>query len=436
MATSDSPEPGAIQQAARDVEKAATAAGTATGSPVLGRVAGVLASGTARSLTGRRISKVAAAVLVSALVAAIAVPVLTVMLAVHGATVLFDADGDDGGYVAAQACFAGSGVEAGLSDEQAQVAEAVLAEIAERDLPAQDAVIAIMTGLTESGLRSLEHGDEAGPDSRGVFQQRAPWGSLEERLDPRAATGLFLDALTNKNLRLYGTSELLNSRDGSRYDVRPWLVAQSVQRSAFDDGRNYRANYEEAVGVVAAMLGPDAVAEAEPERWGVALPQGDSTATGTSCSEDSSVGAATGGWGGFENGRIPIDQLCELSFAVGHYARCDAASAVEELSTAFREEFGTDLEVTDSYRSYEQQVVTKRAKGHLAAVPGTSNHGWGTALDLGGGINRFGTTQHRWMQENAGRFGWVHPEWAQADGAKPEPWHWEFKGCPTRRACN
>lgn len=429
MATSDGPEPpGAIQQfTARSLEKAATAVGTAAGSPVLGRVAGVLAGGAARSRTGRRAAKAVATVVVTALVVAVAVPVLTVMLAVHGATVLFDSDGNEGGYVGAQACFSGTGAEAGLSDEQARVSEAVLAEVTDRDLPAQDAVIAIMTGLTESGLRSLEYGDAVGPDSRGVFQQRDSWGTLAERMDPQAATGLFLDALTSQNLRLYRTAELLNDGDGSRYDVEPWLVAQSVQRSAFDDGSNYRGNYEQAVGIVAAMLGPDAAAAAESERWDVARPEGDSTATGDSCGEETSVGAANGAWGGFENGRIPIDQMCELSFAPGHYARCDAASAAEDLSAAFREEFGTDLAVTDSYRSFEQQVATKRAKGYMAAIPGTSNHGWGIALDLGGGINRFGTAQHRWMQENAGRFGWVHPEWAQSGGSKPEAWHWEFK---------
>jgi hypothetical protein len=30
------------------------------------------------------------------------------------------------------------------------------------------------------------------------------------------------------------------------------------------------------------------------------------------------------------------------------------------------------------------------------------------------------------MVENAGRFGWRNPDWAQADGRKPEAWHWEF----------
>jgi hypothetical protein len=30
------------------------------------------------------------------------------------------------------------------------------------------------------------------------------------------------------------------------------------------------------------------------------------------------------------------------------------------------------------------------------------------------------------MKANAGTFGWVHPDWAEPSGSKPEPWHWEF----------
>ena len=46
--------------------------------------------------------------------------------------------------------------------------------------------------------------------------------------------------------------------------------------------------------------------------------------------------------------------------------------------------------------------------------------------DLRGGIDGFGTPQYAWMVRNAGRFGFVHPDWAQKSGQNPEPWHWEF----------
>jgi peptidoglycan DL-endopeptidase CwlO len=30
------------------------------------------------------------------------------------------------------------------------------------------------------------------------------------------------------------------------------------------------------------------------------------------------------------------------------------------------------------------------------------------------------------MTANAGRFGFVQPDWARPGAEKPEPWHWEF----------
>jgi LAS superfamily LD-carboxypeptidase LdcB len=128
------------------------------------------------------------------------------------------------------------------------------------------------------------------------------------------------------------------------------------------------------------------------------------------------------------NGRVPLDALCPLAVAPGHRLRADAAHAFDALAAAYRAEFGVDLCITDSYRSAASQVQTYAAKPGLAAVPGTSNHGWGTAVDLCGGIEGFGTPQHAWMRDHASLFGWFHPSWAQQGGSRPEPWHWEFGG--------
>lgn len=130
----------------------------------------------------------------------------------------------------------------------------------------------------------------------------------------------------------------------------------------------------------------------------------------------------------FPNGQIPLDALCPLWGAPGHRLRADAAHAYESLNRAYAGAFGEPLCVTDSYRSYDSQVRLKAAKPTLAATPGTSNHGWGTAVDLCGGIQNFGTTTHEWMRANAPLHGWFHPGWAQQGGSKPEPWHWEFGG--------
>ncbi|MET0133024.1 MAG: M15 family metallopeptidase, partial [Kibdelosporangium sp.] len=65
-------------------------------------------------------------------------------------------------------------------------------------------------------------------------------------------------------------------------------------------------------------------------------------------------------------------------------------------------------------------------KPALAAVPGTSNHGWGLALDLCGGAQSAGSPEHAWLMANAPGYGWQNPPWAQPGRGRVEPWHWEF----------
>jgi len=131
---------------------------------------------------------------------------------------------------------------------------------------------------------------------------------------------------------------------------------------------------------------------------------------------------------GFSNGRIPLEALCALWGTSGQVLRADAAAAFYAMSRAYAEVFGMPICVTDSYRDYDAQVAVRAAKPTLAAVPGTSNHGWGVALDLCDGIQNFTSPQYAWMQDSAAAYGFFHPSWAQAGGSKPEPWHWEFAG--------
>lgn len=130
----------------------------------------------------------------------------------------------------------------------------------------------------------------------------------------------------------------------------------------------------------------------------------------------------------YGNGLIPRQALCELEASPNHHLRADAAFSFDLMNKAYEAEFGISICITDSYRDYPSQVSVKIAKPHLAATPGTSNHGWGTALDLCGGINVFDSAQHNWMKANSTLYGWFHPSWAQIGGSKPEAWHWEFAG--------
>jgi LAS superfamily LD-carboxypeptidase LdcB len=108
--------------------------------------------------------------------------------------------------------------------------------------------------------------------------------------------------------------------------------------------------------------------------------------------------------------------------------RPGAAAAFNAKSLAFERDAGHPICITDSYRSFAEQVSVKATRGAWAAEPGTSQHGLGLAVDLCGGIENFGSPAHLWMTQNAPLYGWFHPDWAEPTGALPEPWHWEYAG--------
>lgn len=121
------------------------------------------------------------------------------------------------------------------------------------------------------------------------------------------------------------------------------------------------------------------------------------------------------------NGRLT--NLTKISTGGGkHQLNPEAAAAYEKMVQAAKAENVT-WGITDSYRNYEQQVdVAKRkglySQGGLAAEPGTSNHGWGAAVDLdfknGASGNPF-----EWLKKNASKFGFTN--------IPREDWHWEHK---------
>jgi D-alanyl-D-alanine carboxypeptidase len=130
----------------------------------------------------------------------------------------------------------------------------------------------------------------------------------------------------------------------------------------------------------------------------------------------------------YPNGRWPSAVRCGLFAAPGQSLRRAAAMSFNAMSLAYQAQSGSALCVTDSYRSYAEQVAVKRKLPGLAARPGTSKHGFGLAVDLCGGVQNFGAPAHRWMKRHAPTYGWFHPAWAEPSGGLPEPWHWEFAG--------
>lgn len=124
------------------------------------------------------------------------------------------------------------------------------------------------------------------------------------------------------------------------------------------------------------------------------------------------------------NGKLDVSELDPIeapgsSKSTGHKLNDVAAKAYAEMVAA-AEADGITWGITDSYRDYDAQVdVAARkglySKGGLAAVPGTSNHGWGSAVDL-----NLNDKALAWLRANAEKFGFTN--------IPREPWHWEHKG--------
>jgi hypothetical protein len=121
----------------------------------------------------------------------------------------------------AERCTADVGTQhAELATDQTVNAALITAVAVQRGLPPRAASIALATAMQESKLRNIDHGDLAGPDSRGLFQQRPSqgWGTEEQIMDPYYAVNAFYDAL----VKIPGYESL---------DITD--AAQRVQRSAF-----------------------------------------------------------------------------------------------------------------------------------------------------------------------------------------------------------
>lgn len=149
------------------------------------------------------------------------------------------------------------------------------------------------------------------------------------------------------------------------------------------------------------------------------------------------------------NGNMPDSSLVKISVEPGeaqgiHKLNPEAAADYEKMKRAAKED-GIVWGITDSYRPYAIQdkifdwdrftrTGEKKKKGTniAAAYPGTSNHGFGSAVDLnlfGPGVigekrnsekarNNYQAT-YSWLKANANRFGFYE--------LKGEPWHWDHK---------
>jgi cell wall-associated NlpC family hydrolase len=140
--------------------------------------------------------------------------------------------------LAARSCSV-TGPVTGLSPEQAANADTIVSvSMASSNDNVQVARIALMTAMTESGLRNLDHGDR---DSLGLFQQRPSqgWGTPAQLMDPKYATEAFVHAL----LGISGWRQMA-----------PWRAAQAVQRSANTSGSKYEHNWPAAGRILTRVV--------------------------------------------------------------------------------------------------------------------------------------------------------------------------------------
>lgn len=110
----------------------------------------------------------------------------------------------------------------------------------------------------------------------------------------------------------------------------------------------------------------------------------------------------------------------------------NAAISIKAMNDAFKAKFGHSMYFQSCYRSYDQQKAARSKLGNTAADPGTSNHGWGLAIDIGpnpkkdqgcdsslGGSDK---EQCSWILQNASNYG--YKTWT----VKTEMWHLKYVG--------
>ena len=134
---------------------------------------------------------------------------------------------------------------------------------------------------------------------------------------------------------------------------------------------------------------------------------------------------------------------------IGNFMLAEPAAVACRALVAAAEEAGVQVQATGTYRSLKQQeqlflarYTTKELKGQpikkwngvtywqkpktaMAAVPGTSNHGWGLAVDFAEELD--GDTQPesvspkfvKWLIKNAATYGF-------SAELQSEPWHWRY----------
>lgn len=124
------------------------------------------------------------------------------------------------------------------------------------------------------------------------------------------------------------------------------------------------------------------------------------------------------------------------SIGIGDYELApEAADNFIEMVENMPKNIRNSIQLVSAYRKAETQCSLLdwdnyertgkfRKKGKLSvpvAPPGTSNHGWGRAIDI------YPRSVQQWIKNNGSEYGWC---WGEA---KSEPWHFTFCGSGSNR---
>lgn len=150
----------------------------------------------------------------------------------------------------------------------------------------------------------------------------------------------------------------------------------------------------------------------------------------------------------YANGQIPYSVMEKAQ--AGLYLTPLAAESWQNIVAGVQSRFGWTPQLTDAYRDLygyygqEQTFLRRYQRGYVqyfpgkvdrrvwngvayyrkpgnaaAAVPGTSNHGWATAVDVTG-LGAFGSSRFNQFAAVAIANGWSNAEGRSVN----EPWHW------------
>jgi hypothetical protein len=146
-----------------------------------------------------------------------------------------------------------------------------------------------------------------------------------------------------------------------------------------------------------------------------------------------------------ENGRIPeramtkispqcrvLDEIAPALFALLAAANAEGVGLQPETSSFLPPGVQGPPRIESCYRSFEMQewwrdYYCSIDKCGNAAVPGTSKHGIGRAVDFQDQLGEltFQSPGYLWLAEHADEYGFYQPASVQQGGANEEAWHWE-----------